>query len=97
MLGVPEIDDPVVHSRDAISDAEGDNKPISKADQTARKSHSIPDKKLVEETEIRPDYIAAFEYQPIGSNKDPKSGDDSRDNALDRGVESQKPRQYHLL
>ena len=94
---LPEIDNPVENSGDTVSDHEAHCKRVRKTDQATREAYFISDKKLPEQAKMRTDHIAALENQPIGCDKDSQTRDDPGNEALNRGVESQKPRQHYLF
>jgi len=94
---LPAIDNPVVNSSDAVPDNEASRERVHKTDQATGEAYLVSDKELPEQAKMRTDHLATLENQPIGGDKDSQPRNDSGNQTLNRGVESQKARQHYLF
>ena len=96
-MSIPQVNDPIVNSGDAVSDDETGNEAVEKPDQASHEGYLVSDKKLSQQAEMRPHHIAAFENQPVRRDEDSQADDNPRHNSLYSCVQSQKPGQDDLL
>jgi hypothetical protein len=99
VFSIREANDVIIYSRNTISDDKSTYESVCQPDEASHETYSIPNEELSEESEMGANDIPILtcEYQPVRSNKYPKARNNPGDKALDRRVESQKPRQYYLL